>query len=145
MQQKEASKIVSIVSDETPDHGCDGEMPTRLIKSQASPLLRIALLILAAAVFAWGLQYKLSLYQSASYSHPISVAKLIQGERTNKEIASTQVRIRDSSSQFSLDSNLPTFRPPIIVRRNRQVDKLVYPSIMFVPCFLFFRPPPQAS
>ena len=116
-----------------------------MIKSQASPLLRIALLILAGAVFAWGLQYKLSLYHSESHSHPISVAKLIQGEQTNKKIASVEVRIRNWSSQFSLDRNFPAFRPPITVRRNRHVDKFVYPSIMFVPCFLFFRPPPQAS
>jgi hypothetical protein len=116
-----------------------------MIKSQASPLLRIALLILAAAVFAWGLQYKLSLYEAPAHSHPVSVAKLIQGEQTTKKIASIQVRIPHWTSQFSLDSNLYTFRPPIIVRRNRQVDKLVSPSIMFVPCVLFFRPPPEAS
>jgi hypothetical protein len=120
-------------------------MSKRMIKSQASPLLRIAIIILAAAVFAWGLQYKLSLYQSGSHSHPISVAKLIQGEKTNKKIASIQVRLHDWSSQFFLDSNLLTFLPPIVVRRNRLVDKIVYPSIMFVPCVLYFRPPPQAS
>lgn len=103
------------------------------------------MLILAASVFAWGLQYKLSLYQSESHSHPLSVAKLIQGEQTNKKIASIQVRICDWSSQLALDSNLSTFRPSIIVRRNRQVDELVHPSIMFIPSNLFFRPPPQAS
>lgn len=102
------------------------------------------MLILAAAVFAWGLQYKLSLYEAPSHSHPVSVAKLIQGEQTNKKSAAIQVRIRDWSSAFSLDSNLQTFRPPV-VRRNRQADKLVRPSIMFFPSLLFFRPPPQAS
>jgi hypothetical protein len=116
-----------------------------MINSQASPLLRIALLVLAAAVFAWGLQYKLSLYDASSHSHPLSVAKLIQGEQTNKKIASIQVRIRDGSSHFSLDSNLSAVRPPIMVRRNRQADKMICPSIMFVPSSLFFRPPPQAS
>ena len=116
-----------------------------MIKRQASPILRIALVILAAAVFAWGLQYKLSLYDAPSHSHPVSVAKLIQGEQTNKKVASIQVRIRDWSSQFSPDSELSAFRSPVIVRRNRQVAKLVNPSIMFIPSALFFRPPPQAS
>ena len=145
MREKEASKIVSLLSDETSDQRYVGEMPTRMIKTQGSTLLWIALLILAAAVFAWGLQYKLSLYEAPSQSHPVSVAKLIQGEQTNKKIASIQVRIREWSSQFSLDSSLHIFRPPLIVRRNRLVDMFVYPSIMFVPFFLFFRPPPQAS
>ena len=116
-----------------------------MIKSQAPPFLRIALLILAAAVFAWGLQYKLSLYQSGSQSHPVSVVKLIQGEQTNKKIALIQLRIRLWGSGLSLDRSFSTYRPPINVRRNQQIDKPMFPSIMFVPCTLFFRPPPQAS
>jgi hypothetical protein len=46
-------------------------------------LLALSLLVLSAAVFGWGLQYKLSLYQgNKSISHQIPEAKLLsQKER----------------------------------------------------------------
>jgi hypothetical protein len=143
MREKEASKIAASLRKRCLINGSDGDMPTRTIQSQASPFLRIALLILAAAVFAWGLQYKLSLYKP--HSDPTSVAKLIQGEQTNKKITSVQFKSRLWLPQLSLDRSPYAFRPPIIVRRNREVDKRVYQSIRFVSCSLFFRPPPQAS
>jgi hypothetical protein len=124
-----------------PNRGFDGDMDTRIIKSQTSPFVRMALLFLAAAVFAWGLQYKLSLYKA--HSDPTSVAKLIQGEQTNKKIASLQARSRLWFPQLVLDYSIYTFRPPIITRWNRQVEELVYPAIIFVPCSLFVRPPPS--
>jgi hypothetical protein len=144
MRGKEASKIEGSLRTRCPITGSDGDMPTRTVQSQASAFLRIALLILAAAVFAWGLQYKLSLYKTGSNSHPLSVAKLMQGEQTNKKItAIIQAKSRVWFPQISLDYHLYAFRPPIIIRRNRQVDKLVYPSLIFIPCFLFVRPPPS--
>jgi hypothetical protein len=120
-------------------------MPPRKIKSQASPVLRISLLILGLAVFAWGFQYKLSLYQASSHHHPVSVAKLIQGEQTSKKIVSLQLRIRSKFSDLRVDGIIVPFRLPIIVQRNKQPDAVTYTSITFIPCFLFFRPPPQAS
>ncbi len=123
----------------------DAEMPQSTSITKVSPILRMALLILGVAVFAWGLQYKLSLYEAPSNPHPVSVAKLIQGEQTNKKISSIQLGNRYKSSLLSVQSTVVTFVPRIIGRRNRQVDKVVCRSILFVPCFLFFRPPPKIS
>jgi hypothetical protein len=123
----------------------DAKMPPLTSKSEASGLLRIALLILGLAVFAWGLQYKLSLYEASSHHHPVSVAKLMQGEQTNKKIMSLQLQIRSKFSQLQVDSAIVPLPLPEIVRRNRRPDTLIYTSITFVTCVLFFRPPPQAS
>lgn len=120
-------------------------MPPRTSQSQTSPMFRIALLILGMAVFAWGLQYKLSLYQASSHHHPVSVAKLIQAEQTSKKMVSLQTRSRTRFSQLRVDDFVIPFRLPVIVQRNRQPDGVSYTSIPFIPCFLFFRPPPQAS
>jgi hypothetical protein len=143
MAEKEASKIAASFRTRCLVTGCNGDMPTRMINSQASAILRIALLILSAAVFAWGLQYKLSLYQTGSHSHPLSVAKLMQGEQTNKKITSIQAKSRRWLPQLTLDHTIYAFRPPVITRWNRRVDEMVYPAILFVPCSLFIRPPPS--
>jgi hypothetical protein len=52
-------------------------------------LLALGLLVLSAAVFGWGLQYKLSLYKvKDSISHQIPEAKLLsQKERTTADQA----------------------------------------------------------
>ena len=41
-------------------------------------VIRVALVFLAAAVFAWGLQAKLALYKAPSPTRNVSVAKLLQ-------------------------------------------------------------------
>ena len=120
-------------------------MPLRTIKSQAPPGLKIALLFLGLAIFAWGLQYKLSLYEVPLHQHPVSVAKLIQGEQTNKKIVSLQLHLRSRFSQLHVDDSIIPFRLPVIVQRNRQPDPLPYTAITFIPWVLLFRPPPQAS
>jgi hypothetical protein len=119
-------------------------MSPSIIKSQASPLLRIALLILGAAVFAWGLHYKLSLYETSQHPNPVSVAKLIQGEQNNKKIDSIQLGIRCPFSHLEVDSNVSAFRPAIVIRRNRQPDEPVYTPLILFPSVHFFRPPPRS-
>jgi hypothetical protein len=119
-------------------------VPPGLMKNQASPLLRIAMVSLGLAVFAWGLQYKLSLYKSASHGQPISVAKLMQGEQS-KRAASIQSFSCTRCSQLRLFNTVAAFRSPIVIQRNRQVDKLVCSSITYIPHLLFFKPPPQSA
>ena len=102
------------------------------------------MLILGLAIFAWGFHYKLSLYEASPHRNPVSVAKLIQGEQTNKKIDSMQLRIRCRFSQLAVDSKVAGLRPPIVVRRNQQPDEPVYTSFMFLPSSLFLRPPPQS-
>jgi len=117
--------------------------PSRIERS-ASPFLRIALLILGVAVFAWGFHYKLSLYEASSHPNPVSVAKLIQGEQTNKKIDAVQLQIRSRISQLAVDSVVASFRPPIGARWNRQPDEWVQTPVLFLPSSHFFRPPAQS-
>ena len=119
-------------------------MSSSRIESPASPLLRIALLILGLAVFAWGFHYKLSLYEASSHPNPVSVAKLIQGEQTNKKIDAAQLQIRSRISQLAVDSVVAYLRPPIVVRQNRQPDELIPTPVIFLPPSHLFRPPPQS-
>jgi hypothetical protein len=120
-----------------------GEMPLRLIERQPSLLLRIAFLILVAAIFGWGLQYKLSLYKASSHPDPIRIAKLIQGDQSNRRVVAIHLIRSQKLPQFSLECTIQAFRPPVPNRQNRPVDGPVLPSISFIPSFLFFRPPPM--
>jgi hypothetical protein len=119
-------------------------MNPRLIRKHASLVLKIASLFLCAAVFAWGLQYKLSLYNSSSHPNPTSVAKLIQAERSNREVAVLHLR-NLNRIPFSLEKFIPAFGPSVLSRRNMPIAKSVLPAIGFVPSVLFFRPPPRAN
>lgn len=119
-------------------------MRPSLRQINASPALRIALVILAVAVFAWGLQYKLSLYQRPS-PRSINTAKLIQGEQPGKKLAAILVRNRDTSPLFFLCGSTLLFVPAILVQWYRSAEK---PIALTPPSFYsrhFIRPPPKAS
>lgn len=61
-------------------------------------IFALSILALAIAVFAWGLKYKLSLYESATPpAHPMMVAKLL----SNRERpADTAVQIERATTPF---------------------------------------------
>jgi hypothetical protein len=145
MQVKEASKMAL-------QHGpnglamSDAKMPPRTMKTQASLLIRIAFLILGLAIFAWGLQYKLSLYQSSTDQHPVSVAKLIQGDQSKKNFSSIPLQESHSKGTPSaIDSAAVAQRPWNMGRGHQQPEVIAISAILFLPYVHFFRPPPQAS
>jgi hypothetical protein len=112
-------------------------------------LLALGLLVLSAAVFGWGLQYKLSLYKgNDSISHQIPEAKLLsQKERTTTADQAVSVRpspllgfllfpvlmtvavasgLFQAAARYARTGSLERSRPPL------------------PPCLqaIFFRPPP---
>jgi hypothetical protein len=114
------------------------------MQSKTSSALKVALLVLSVAIFAWGLQYKLSLYQAPSQSSPVTVAKLIQGEQTNKKAVGLQSQSRYRCPPFLLQSTFQAFQPPMVVRRERPANPPVVASVRLLTS-LFFRPPPQKA
>jgi hypothetical protein len=111
-------------------------------------LLALGLLVLSAAVFGWGLQYKLSLYHGKnSISHQIPEAKLL----SQKERPAT-------GQAFSVrPSALPTFHlfPALIIAtvasglfraaaRYARTGSLERSRPPLPPCLqaIFLRPPP---
>ena len=118
-------------------------MPSKTIEMKVSPAFRIALLILGAAVFAWGLQYKMSLYQPSFHPNPVQIAKLIQGEQSNRKVTELQVRAR--CAQPSLEYVVPTFVPPVPAVWRRPGETPPSRPAIFLSPSLFFRPPPQNS
>lgn len=119
-------------------------MHPRLTQSKTSSALKIALLVLSVAIFAWGLQYKLSLYKAPSRLNPVNVAKLIQGEQPSKKAVGLQSQSRYHCPRFLLQSTFQAFQPPMVVRRERLVDPPVVASVRLLPSH-FFRPPPQVA
>jgi hypothetical protein len=71
----------------------------RFIESLATHLfLGMVVLGLAASVFAWGLEYKLSLYDaSLAASHRIPEAKLLSGDEDTRTVESSLSLPRDAS------------------------------------------------
>ncbi len=111
-------------------------------------LLALGLLMLSAAVFGWGLQYKLSLYKGKdSISHQIPEAKLLsQKERTTANqavivrpspmagfllfpvlmIAAVASSLFKAATRYTRIGSLERSRPPL-------------PACLLA---IFFRPPP---
>lgn len=117
-------------------------MAPRPIKQNVSLALRIALIALSAAIFAWGLQYKLSLYETPSHPNPAKVAKLIQGDQSSKKCFALELQNHNRCPRAAAAHIVPGSQPPMTVRRNRPIDAPVLASIPFVPSILFVRPPP---
>jgi len=112
---------------------------------KGSPALRIALLILGLAVFVWGLQYKLSLYDTPYHPNPVRIAKLIQGDQPGKRIEATQLKNRCTELHLALDRPVLIFLPSFLVRLHRPIERPVLSSLPLVSASQSVRPPPQAS
>jgi hypothetical protein len=116
--------------------------------SRRAFLLALGLLVLSAAVFGWGLQYKLSLYHGKdAISHQIPEAKLL----SQKERPATVQTVIASSSER------PTFTlfPVLMIAsaasglfqaaaRYARIGSVERSSPPFPPCLqaIFLRPPP---
>lgn len=114
-----------------------------LTRKRSYPGRRILVPLLCAAIFAWGLQAKLSLYNTGSSSHPTSVAKLIQNEPAKKKNSAVGPGVRADAGQLFAYSAVVLLQPRFVVCRNRQVHKLICSSISSYSHALLFRPPPQ--
>ena len=111
-------------------------------KRQNPAAVRSVVLVLCAALFAWGLHSKLSGYKAPNQSHPKSVVKLIQDDETRRLAVSAPVAPRgpflDSSDLAAAYS-----QPRLIVHRiplARKPEPDSDPSHTYA---LRFRPPPS--
>ncbi len=111
-------------------------------------LLALGLLMLSAAVFGWGLQYKLSLYQGRdSITHQMPEAKLL----SQKERPAVVQTVSASPTGLSAVSLLPVFLVVTVTAglvrattryvRTGSVERSRTP---LPPCLqaIFLRPPP---
>jgi len=110
--------------------------------------LRVGLVFLAAAIFTWGLQAKLALYQPPSPTRAISVAKLAQDK---------QQRLSISQDQQSASHRLPAFASCLLlalvldrsagprIGSDLRVGRPISPSTFLFSPPLFGRPPPTYS
>jgi hypothetical protein len=113
-------------------------------KRRTSAALRLFVPILGAAIFAWGLHGKLALYKALSPSRQVSIAKLIHDDANDRRVYYPLEPLhRGSFFPTAISGALEPFSPQRIVRRNRQVRRLVLSSIPFYPNALLFRPPPS--
>jgi hypothetical protein len=114
------------------------------------------LLCLALFVFAWGLQYKLSLYdQPRSQSHSVPAAKLLSKNERASEIDSLLERSTDVAGRgkHSVLSQVYvlfvlTLDPLVALARRsgaRRLERCVAPSSYTGLTAFFFRPPPSLT
>lgn len=107
-------------------------------------LLKIAILTLCMSVFAWGLHYKLSLYDHAQPLHPTNVAKLIQGEQRHRTPVLTASPNHSPTLTHVIVSSVLCFQPLAEFRHSRNVGDSVAPFLAIRHVHLFSRPPPQS-
>src|SRR5579863_9540336 len=109
-------------------------------KMRTTPALSLALLLLSVGVFAWGMQYKLSLYQQHSPSHPVSVAKLLSDNQVSKKNVLPHSGNREAPHKLALLAALVLFVPPAVVARDRQAGDVAVSATPSHSYSLFFRP-----
>lgn len=81
---------------------------------QPTPIGRGALLFLALSVFAWGLQYKLSLYDPPqSFAHQVPIAKLLSKNEQPRIASSSSVAPPDRAAQAVLPIALGILLLPV--------------------------------
>jgi hypothetical protein len=120
-------------------------MPSFRTGRPASPALRWLVLFLCAAVFAWGLQVKLSQFSTAV--HGKTDTKLVQDWRgDNKPGAMKFFVVRPthrSAHLLSVQIAVTVVAPRFLVPGIRPPHEPVTSSIAACPLALFSRPPPQ--
>lgn len=122
-------------------------MPTLRTEYPVSPALRfITVLFLSAAVFALGLQVKLSHYSNSPGPEKIA-AKLVQDCRGDKELNakgfSALQAARDRAHLLSAEIYIALIAPIHLTKENRLTPTPATPSFAACPPAIFSRPPPQ--
>ena len=118
-------------------------IPLILTKMRTVFSLTLFVFLLSVALFAWGTQAKLSLYQRPTRSHPISVAKFLSDNQVDEKIGLPRSSDRCAVSLLAFYASTVLFQLRFIVSRGRQAGKVVAPSIPSHSYALFFRPPPS--
>ena len=113
-------------------------------KRQGPAAVRFVVLVLCAALCAWGLHGKLSGHRAPNQSHPKSVVKLIQDDQTRRLAVSAPVAAR-SPFLDSADRSAVYSQPQLIVGRIQQVRKPASDSAPSHTYALHFRPPPSTT
>lgn len=124
-------------------------LKNRLLKRMGS----LAFLGLGLCVFAWGLQYKLSLYDPPqAASHLLPKAKLLSGEEQSSTaqrplLAQARVSAKAILATFAAVFFLPLpiyglFGAPASGRRQRQASRSRSTRLRALLNSLFSRPPP---
>ncbi len=109
-------------------------------------VIRVAVVFLAAAVFAWGLQSKLALYRAPSPLRNTSVAKLIQGKKQvlsvpeqDRSLGSLRVAVAISI----LLKSMPSGAKRLQFSRFQRAASPASPPFQLTVFPSFVRPPPQ--
>jgi hypothetical protein len=111
-------------------------------KEQSPAVVRSAVLVLCATLFAWGLHGKLSGPKAPNQSHPKSVVRLFQDDQTRRLAVSAPVAPR---SPFLVSADLVAVysQPRLIVSRIQQVRRPAPYSAPSRTYALRSRPPPS--
>jgi hypothetical protein len=112
-------------------------------KRQSPAVVRSLVLVLCAALFAWGLQGKLFGNNAPNPSHLKSAVKLFQDDQTRRLTVFAPVAPR-SPFPDSADLAAVHSQPRLIVGRIRQVRNPASDSASCRTYALRFRPPPSA-
>jgi len=123
-------------------------MLTNPIRISTRRVIRAFLIILAAAIFLWGLRAKLALYKPPSRARADSVAKLVASKQRFLYIAEKSqdpsVKLIASASCIASKSVL-AFRPAFVLGQGRRIGKPVLTPVHLSDVPSFLRPPPSFS
>jgi len=111
-------------------------------KGQSPAVVRPVVLVLCAALLAWGLLGKLSGSNAPNQSHPKSVARLSQDDQTRRLAVSTAVAPH-SLFRYSGDLVAVYSQPRLTVSRIQQVRRPAPDSAPSHTYALRLRPPPS--
>jgi hypothetical protein len=117
-------------------------MPTARMARRSRFRLRALGICLCAAVFAWGLQAKISQYHHAAPLNPAHVAKLMVDNQGSKGSAAATTG-HGSRPRNVVWIGLVSPAPPASARLDEN-ERLPHPAAPAHTHALFFRPPPQA-
>lgn len=120
-------------------------MPTGRNRSTAHVAVLFGCLLLAFAVFAWGLHAKLSLYSPGVEPSNATVAKLLVGQRPQALLTSTSDRHPEPRGLWQLSVLLlgaALLLPELQVRWISATRGRVQPVDDLIPLRLLSRPPP---
>lgn len=113
-------------------------------------LMATGVVALAAAVFLWGVEYKISLYPSPGAATRMPKAKLLSEEERPQATASLHPQIVRFNAPLLLTLLLLSAALIAGTRPGQTVMRLAQPSFFIPPCsscftHFWFRPPPAVN